>query len=81
MAAYAADHPRALTGMPKPAAVELTKSGFVWLCFAEDALCRDRAMARSGPAAKLVETRIVRNFLGFAGVPHGYAIYLVAPQP
>lgn len=79
VATYAADRPRALTGMPKPPAAELARAGYVWLCFVEDAPCRDRAAARA-PAAKLVETRIVRNFLRFAGKPQGYAIYIVAPQ-
>jgi 4-amino-4-deoxy-L-arabinose transferase-like glycosyltransferase len=80
VAVYAADRPRALTGMPKPPAAELARAGYVWLCFAEDVPCRDRATARA-PAAKLVETRIVRNFLRFAGNPQGYAIYIVAPKP
>ena len=81
VAAYAADRPRALTGMPAPPASELARSGFVWLCFAEDAVCRSQAVARGGPAAKLVETQIVRNFLRFAGKPQRYTIYVVLPQP
>ena len=80
VAAYAADRPRALTGMPAPPARELTQSGFVWLCFAEDANCRGQAMAHGGAAAKLVETQIVRNFLRFAGKPQRYAIYVVPPK-
>jgi len=81
VAAYAADRPRALTGMPAPPASELARSGFVRLCLAEDAVCRSRAVAHSGPAAKLVETEIVRNFLRFAGKPQRYTIYIVPPQP
>jgi hypothetical protein len=38
-------------------------------------------VAHSGPAAKLVETEIVRNFLRFAGKPQRYTIYIVPPQP
>ena len=81
VAAHAADRPRALTGMPAPPASERARSGFVWLCFAEDAVCRSQAVARGGPAAKLVETQIVRNFLRFAGKPQRYTIYVVLPQP
>jgi 4-amino-4-deoxy-L-arabinose transferase-like glycosyltransferase len=80
VAAYAADRPRALTGMPAPPASELAQSGFVWLCFVEDAGCRSQAVAHGGPAAKLVETQIVRNFLRFAGKPQRYTIFIVAPK-
>lgn len=79
-AAYAADRPRALTGMPPPSADELARYGLVWICFAEDAGCRRDAMARGGAAAKLVDTRIVRNFIGFPGRPQRYAIVIVPPQ-
>jgi len=79
--AYAVDRPRALTGMPEHAKRELAQSGFVWLCFAEDGVCRSHGIARSGPGAKLVETQIVRNFLRFAGKPQRYTIYVVLPQP
>lgn len=81
VAAYAADRPRALTGLSKPPASELARSGFVWLCFAEDGICRIQAVTHTGPAAKLVETEIVRNFLRFAGKPQRYKIYIVPPQP
>jgi 4-amino-4-deoxy-L-arabinose transferase-like glycosyltransferase len=81
VAVYAADRPRALSGMPAPAASELARSGFVWLCFAEDDVCRGHAVARVGPAAKLVETQFVRIFLRVAGKPQRYAIYIVPPKP
>ena len=81
VAAYAADRPRALTGMPAPPASELAHSGFVWLCFAEDAICRREGVALGGPAAKLVEPQVVRNFLRFAGKPQRYTIYIVPPKP
>ena len=81
VAAYAAGRPRALTGMPEPSAGELARSGFVWLCFGEDMNCRSQAVRRGGPAAKLVETQIVRDFLRFAGKPQRYTIYVVPPQP
>jgi len=80
VAAYAADRPRALTGMPAPPASELAQSGFVWLCFVEDAGCRSQAVAHGGPTAKLAETQIVRNFLRFAGKPQRYTIYVVPPK-
>jgi 4-amino-4-deoxy-L-arabinose transferase-like glycosyltransferase len=78
--AYAADRPRALTGMPEPPASELARSGFVWVCFAEDPDCRRDGAASGGPAAKLVETEIVRNFLRFAGKPQRYTIFIVPPK-
>jgi hypothetical protein len=79
-AAYAADRPRALTGMPQPSADELTRYGLVWICFAEDAGCRRDAVARGGVAGKLIVTQIVRNFMGFAGMPQRYTIVIVPPQ-
>ncbi len=80
-AAYAADRPRALTGMPARPARELARSGFVWVCFAEDSRCRRDGAASGGPAARLVESEIVRNFLRFAGKPQRYTIFIVPPQP
>jgi len=81
VAAYAADRPHALTGMPPRPANELAQSGFVWICFAEDPICRRKGAARGGPAAKQVETEIVRNFLRFAGKPQRYTIFIVPPRP
>jgi len=81
VAAYAAERPRALTGMPEPPASELARAGYVWLCLAEDGICRIEAEARAGSAAKLVETQIVRNFFRFAGKPQRYRIYIVPPKP
>jgi 4-amino-4-deoxy-L-arabinose transferase-like glycosyltransferase len=81
VAAYAAERPRALTGMPEPSASELARAGYVWLCLAEDGVCRIEAEARFGSAAKLVETQIVRNFFRFAGKPQRYRIYIVPPKP
>jgi 4-amino-4-deoxy-L-arabinose transferase-like glycosyltransferase len=77
---YAVERPRALIGMPVPPAAELARSGFVWLCFAEDVVCRSRAVEHDGAAVKLVETQIVRNFLRIAGKPQRYAIYIVPPK-
>ena len=80
VAAYAADRPRALTVTPEPPPSELAQSGFVWLCLAEDGVCRIEAEAFCGAAAKLVEIEIVRNFLRFAGKPQRYRIYIVPPK-
>ena len=80
VAAYAADRPRALTVTPEAPPSELAQSGFVWLCLAEDGVCRIEAEAFCGAAAKLVEIEIVRNFLRFAGKPQRYRIYIVPPK-
>jgi hypothetical protein len=80
VAAHAIDRPRALTGMPAPPASELARSGLVWVCLAADTGCRRAGAASGGPAAKQVETEIVRNFLGFAGTPQRYTIFIVPPK-
>ncbi|MGH6664922.1 MAG: glycosyltransferase family 39 protein, partial [Pseudolabrys sp.] len=72
---YAADRPRALPNLPPPDAGELARSGQVIVCFAEDAACRSKAP----PAARRVETEIVRSFLRFPGKPRRYTIFIVAP--
>ena len=56
VAAYAVERPRVLTDMPAPDAAELAQSGMAIVCFAEDAACRDRAIAQ-GPAGRRVGNR------------------------
>ena len=77
---FAADRPRTLADIPKSPGSELTRSGLVWLCLAEDGACQIEAEARCGAAAKFVEIQIVRNFLRFAGKPQRYRIYIVPPK-
>ncbi|HEY6023291.1 MAG TPA: glycosyltransferase family 39 protein [Pseudolabrys sp.] len=79
-AAYTADRPRALAGMPPPRANEVARYGLVWICLAEDATCRRDAVARGGATAKVVDTQIVRNFMGVSGRPQRYTIVIVPPQ-
>lgn len=76
---YAADRPRALTHLPQPSAANILENGVVVVCFAEDTNCRAAALARN-PAAKLIETDIVRNFMGIAGKPQRYMILIIPPR-
>src|SRR5512146_2119445 len=71
VATYAVERPRVLTDMPLPDAAELRRDGMALVCFADDARCRNGASAQ-GPAARRVETEIVRNFLRFPGKPQRY---------
>lgn len=80
VATYAVERPRVLADMPPPDATELRRDGMAIVCFADDAGCRDRAAAQS-PAARRVETEIVRNFLRFPGKPQRYTIFIVPPAP
>ena len=77
---FAADRPRALTGMLQSSAAELAKSGWVLVCFAEGADCRQEASAR-GTEARLVEIELVRKLAGIAGKPQRYTIVIVPPRP
>ncbi|HTQ83624.1 MAG TPA: glycosyltransferase family 39 protein [Pseudolabrys sp.] len=76
---YAVERPRALLDLPPPGASELARAGAVYVCFAEDAGCRDQAAAKSN-AARRVETEITRNFFRIAGQPRRYTIFIVPPQ-
>jgi len=80
VATYAVERPRVLTDMPAPDASTLAHRGMAIVCFAEDAACRDRAIAQV-PAGRRVETEIVRNFLRFPGKPQRYTIFTVPPRP
>ncbi len=79
VATYAVERPRVLSGMPQPDAAELRHDGMAIVCFAEDSACRSQASAQN-PAARRVETEIVRNFLRFPGKPQRYTIFIVPPR-
>jgi 4-amino-4-deoxy-L-arabinose transferase-like glycosyltransferase len=79
VAAYAGDAPRVLPGLPAPSETELARSGFVLICFAEDANCRDAMTAHDGPK-RMIEVEITRNFLRVPGRPQRYAILIVQPR-
>jgi 4-amino-4-deoxy-L-arabinose transferase-like glycosyltransferase len=78
---WSVDRPRALTDMPAPAAAELTRAGFVMVCFAEDAGCKRNAAAWAAPnpRSRVIESTIVRGFFRSLGKPQGYTITLVPP--
>ncbi|MEP7030826.1 MAG: glycosyltransferase family 39 protein [Pseudolabrys sp.] len=71
---YASGHPRALPGLTRPGEAELAQAGQAIGCFAQDNPCRQKAAGN--PAT---EIEIVRNYLGFAGKPQRYTIFVVAP--
>jgi hypothetical protein len=56
----------------------LSKAGYVLVCFAQDAGCRDKA-ARAG--GRVVESTITRGFLRELGRPQRYTIGIVPPRP
>ncbi len=82
VAAYAADRPLSLPNLPQPSAAELKKVGVVFLCFAEDKGCRQKAATRASRigSSRLVEITLTRAFLGIPGRPQSYAVTLVPPQ-
>ncbi len=75
---YATDRPHALPKMPPPDAVELSASGQVVVCFAEDVKCR--AAGAALPGGRTIENEIVRNFLRFPSKPQRYTIFIVPPR-
>jgi len=82
LAAYAADRPMSLIGLPAPGAATLKKDGVVFVCFAEDKGCRQNAdtqAARIG-ASHLTTFTLTRTYLGIKGRPQRYAVRLVPPQ-
>ena len=81
VATYAADRPRPLTGLSALPASEVSRDGLVWLCFAEDAACREEAAIREGLGGKRFEMQIVRNFFRIPGKPQRYTIVVLPPRP
>jgi hypothetical protein len=76
--AHAADRPRALTDMPQPTADELRRGGFVLVCFAGGGGCKSKAAAE--PRSRIVESTIMRAFLGAPGQPQRYTLVIVPPR-
>jgi len=78
---WSRSRPRALPGMPAPPAAELSRDGFVIVCFAEDTGCKNNAAARAAefPRHRVIESTILRGFWGKLGQPQGYTINLVPP--
>jgi len=81
VATYAADRPRPLTGLSPLPASDISRSGLVWVCFADDAACRQEAVIREGAGGKRFETQVVRNFFRIPGKPQRYTIVVVPPRP
>jgi 4-amino-4-deoxy-L-arabinose transferase-like glycosyltransferase len=78
--AAADERPRALLDMAQPSGAELARSGMALVCFAEDLACVHAAEARA-PAARRIESEIVRNYLRMPGKPQRYTIVIVPPRP
>ena len=81
--AYAPEAPRALPGMPAPSDAELKRAGAVFVCFAEDTRCRNKATAQAkhiGTGRSIVTFTLRRDFLGMPGRPQNYAITIQPPQ-
>lgn len=81
VAAYAADRPLSLPGLPQPRLAQLRKDGVVFVCFTEDSSCRQDAVrqaSRIGPS-RLAEVTLTRTFFGISGRSQGYAVRMVLP--
>jgi len=79
IAAYAVDKPRALPGLRAPGTAELSASGQVLVCFAEDVGCVHEAERRA-PEAQRVESEIARYYLRIPGSPQRYTILIAPPR-
>ncbi len=82
VAAYAADRPMSLIGLPAPGTATLRKDGVVFVCFAEDRGCRQGAAAHAARigASRATSFTLARTYLGIKGRPQGYAVRMVLPQ-
>ena len=78
VAAYAADRPRALPGMTAGRdRASARRAGAGVFCAGCD--LQDRGGERC-PAARVIESTIVRNFWRFPGKPQNYTIVVVPPR-
>jgi 4-amino-4-deoxy-L-arabinose transferase-like glycosyltransferase len=71
---YSKERPRALPGLPQPAA-ELVRNGAAYVCFAEDGVCIARMEGR------ITTVTISNGPAGQPGATRHYAISVVPPQP
>jgi hypothetical protein len=82
---YAEGHGWARTRAQQSAVsdVELAKSGMALVCSADatDWLQAAAAKAAQEPASRRIDTEISRSFLGIAGRPRRYIIFIIPPRP
>ena len=82
VAAYAADRPMSLIGLPAPGTATLRKDGVVFVCFADDKGCRQNAAAQAARigASHSATFTLTRTYLGIKGRPQAFAVRIVQPQ-
>lgn len=87
VAAYAKSNPQVVAGLPQNDSKRLNEFGEALVCYtdnprhAEDHACRakSKAAASRNPASREIQTKIARSYLGIAGKPQGYIIYIIPP--
>ncbi len=82
VAAYAADRPLPLFDVPPPSAARLAQAGVALVCFAEDQQCRGKTAAQASRlgSSRVSEVTLARSYLGLAGRPRRYVIWIVPPR-
>jgi hypothetical protein len=80
--ADAHDWPPASPLQSPVSAEDLRQSGMALVCSDEAPNWLPGAAARAAqnPVSRRIDTEITRNFLGIAGQPHHYVIFIVPPQ-
>jgi 4-amino-4-deoxy-L-arabinose transferase-like glycosyltransferase len=79
--AYAQWRPQALPGLPTVPRARLESSGLALICEATDDRCtmQSNQIAGLNPASQKIQIELVRHFLGIAGWPQRYLLFLIPP--
>jgi hypothetical protein len=69
-------------GAPELGDAQLAESGMALVCLADSADWVEAAAAKAAgdPASRRVDVELTRNFLGIAGRPQRYVIFIIPPQ-
>ena len=82
VATYAKSRPQVLSDFPQWHTKRVAQSGIALACFAEDSDCiaASSSVASESPKSRQNETQLVRSYLGIAGRPQRYVIFIVPPS-
>ena len=80
--ADAHDWPRMPPGQSASSDTQIAQSGMVLVCLADETNWVDAAAAQAArdPASRRIDVEIARSFLGIAGQPQRYVIFIIPPR-
>ena len=78
---YVRSRPELLPDFPQWHSKRVAEAGIALVCYSDDASCiaSSREIANENPQSRSVDTRLSRSFLGIAGQPQNYVIFIVPP--